>query len=294
MLISGYTRESGVRKLENQIAAITRKLARGYASSQDPDPVVSPPRVEALLGRPKVHPERIAAKDEVGVATGMYYTPMGGDIMFVEAALRPLGSGRRTKDDEVTSSNEVHTYGSVSLILTGQLGDVMRESARAALTYATTHAYRLQIPRAQVGPSEVHVHVPAGAIPKDGPSAGTTIATALVSAMSGRPVRHDLAMTGEITLTGRVLPIGGVKEKVLGAHRAGVKHVILPKRNAADLEDVPADVRSTLQFHFAETLDDVLQVALLEGPDHEQWPTPPLSMDPNPPSKPLNLVDGYA
>jgi ATP-dependent Lon protease len=293
MLISGYTRESGVRKLENQISAITRKLARGYASQQTPDPVVSPARVEALLGRPKVHPERIAAKDEVGVATGMYYTPMGGDIMFVEAALRPLGNGQRPKDDDAGSAKEVHSYGSVSLILTGQLGDVMRESARAALTYATTHAYRLQIPRSQVGPSEVHVHVPAGAIPKDGPSAGTTIATALVSAMSGRPVRRDLAMTGEITLTGRVLPIGGVKEKVLGAHRAGVRHVILPRRNAADLEDVPREVRDTLQFHFADTLDDVLRVALLDGPNSEQWPTPPLG-EITPASKPLGRVDGYA
>src|SRR5690606_31231340 len=293
LLISGDTRDSGRPKLENQISAIARKLARGYGSEQKPDRVVTPARVEALLGRPKVHPERIAAKDEVGVATGMYYTPMGGDIMFVEAALRPLGNGERPKEDEA-SSKEVHHYGSVSLILTGQLGDVMRESARAALTYATTHAYRLQIPRHQVGPTEVHVHVPAGAIPKDGPSAGTTIATALVSAMSGRPVRRDLAMTGEITLTGRVLPIGGVKEKVLGAHRAGVRHVILPKRNAADLEDVPAEVRETLQFHFAETLDDVLQAALLEGPNRDQWPTPPLGMDRNPPSKPLNLVDGYA
>jgi ATP-dependent Lon protease len=293
LLISGYTRESGVRKLENQISAITRKLARGYASQQKPDPLVSPARVEGLLGRPKVHPERIAAQDEVGVATGMYYTPMGGDIMFVEAALRPLGSGQRVKDDEASDAKEVQTYGSVSLILTGQLGDVMRESARAALTYATTHAYRLQIPRNQVGPSEVHVHVPAGAIPKDGPSAGTTIATALVSAMSGRPVRRDLAMTGEITLTGRVLPIGGVKEKVLGAHRAGVRHVVLPRRNAADLEDVPREVRDTLQFHFADTLDDVLRVALLDGPHSEQWPTPPLG-ERSPASKPLGLVDGYA
>ena len=293
MLISGYTRESGVRKLENQISAITRKLARGYASQQGPDPVVSPARVEGLLGRPKVHPERIAPNDEVGVATGMYYTPMGGDIMFVEAALRPLGSGQRVKEDEAINGKEVHGYGSVSLILTGQLGDVMRESARAALTYATTHAYRLQIPRNQVGPSEVHVHVPAGAIPKDGPSAGTTIATALVSAMSGRPVRRDLAMTGEITLTGRVLPIGGVKEKVLGAHRAGVRHVVLPRRNAADLEDVPSEVRDTLQFHFADTLDDVLRVALLDGPNSEQWPTPPL-VERGPASKPLGLVDGYA
>jgi ATP-dependent Lon protease len=295
-LISGYTRESGVRKLENQIAAITRKLARGYASEQQLDSLITVPRVEALLGRPKVHPERIAAQDEVGMATGMYYTPMGGDIMFVEAALRHLGSSYRPKDDG-SGEKDVQSYGSVSLILTGQLGDVMRESARAALTYATTHAYRLQIPRSQVGASEVHVHVPAGAIPKDGPSAGTTIATALVSAMSGRPVRRDLAMTGEITLTGRVLPIGGVKEKVLGAHRAGVSQIILPKRNAADLEDVPQEVRDTLTFHFAETLDDVFRVALLDNSASEQWPSPSvpaLSLNRSTGSQPLNGVDGYA
>jgi ATP-dependent Lon protease len=169
----------------------------------------------------------------------------------------------------------------------------MRESARAALTYATSHAYRLHIPRRQTGPSEVHVHVPAGAIPKDGPSAGTTIATALVSAMSGRPVRREVAMTGEITLTGRVLPIGGVKEKVLGAHRAGVKIVILPKRNAADLEDVPSEVRETLQFHFAETLDDVFRVALLESPNSDQWQVPEVSLG-SAATEPLNRVDGYA
>jgi ATP-dependent Lon protease len=292
MLISGYTRESGVRKLENQISAISRKLARGYASDQKPDPVVSAARVEALLGRPRVHPERISEQDEVGMATGMYYTPMGGDIMFVEAALRHLGSSYRPKDEEV-GDKDAQSYGGISLILTGQLGDVMRESARAALTYAATHAYRLQIPRRQVGASEVHVHVPAGAIPKDGPSAGTTIATALISAMSGRPVRRDLAMTGEITLTGRVLPIGGVKEKVLGAHRAGVRAVILPKRNAADLEDVPREVRDSLQFYFADTLDDVLRVALLDSPNTAEWPTPPLGLERGT-SQPLNLVDGYA
>jgi ATP-dependent Lon protease len=294
MLITGYTRESGVRKLENQIAAITRKLARGYASQQKPDSVVTPARVEALLGRPKVHPERLAAVDEVGVATGMYYTPMGGDIMFVEAALRHLGSSYRGKDEEATDDASVQTFGSVSLILTGQLGDVMRESARAALTYAATHAYRLHIPRTKVGASEVHVHVPAGAIPKDGPSAGTTIATALISAMSGRPVRRDVAMTGEITLTGRVLPIGGVKEKVLGAHRAGIRHVILPQRNTADLEDVPREVRDTLTFHFAETLDDVLRVALLESPTAEQWKAPEPREHHVTTGNPLGLVDGYA
>ncbi len=295
-LISGYTRESGVRKLEHQIAAISRKLARGYATEQSPDPVVTPTRVEALLGRPRVHPERVAPDDQVGVATGMYFTPMGGDIMFVEAAVRSISSTRIPQGADGAGETEVHGWGSVSLILTGQLGDVMRESARAALTYAATHAFQLQIPRGRVGSSEVHVHVPAGAIPKDGPSAGVTIATALVSAMSGRPVRRDLAMTGEITLTGRVLPIGGVKEKVLGAHRAGVRHVILPRRNAADLDDVPREIRDTLQFHFADTLDDVFRVALLDSAASEEWeaPAPGSSGERGHLSKRRSVVEGFA
>jgi ATP-dependent Lon protease len=230
-----------VRKLENQISAITRKLARGYASEQKPDSVVTPVRVEALLGRPKVHPERIAAKDEVGIATGMYYTPMGGDIMFVEASVSP---------------------GKDNLILTGQLGDVMKESARAALTYARTHRHQLGIPEERFKDIEIHVHVPAGAVPKDGPSAGITMATALVSALSNRPVRPDVAMTGEITLSGRVLPIGGLQEKVLGAHRAGIKEIILPADNEGDLEDLPQEVKDELTFHTASELGQVLAITL--------------------------------
>ena len=152
------------------------------------------------------------------------------------------------------------------MILTGQLGDVMKESARAALTYAATHASTLQIPEDRLGSIEVHVHVPAGAIPKDGPSAGVTMSTALVSAMSGRPVRKDVAMTGEITLRGRVLPIGGVKEKVLGAHRAGITNIVLPKDNEADMEDIPEDVRSQMSFHCVATLDEVFEIALLPTP----------------------------
>ena len=151
----------------------------------------------------------------------------------------------------------------MSLILTGQLGDVMKESARAALTYAATHADSLDIAEDKLGSIEVHVHVPAGAIPKDGPSAGVTMATALVSAMSGRPARKDVAMTGEITLRGRVLPIGGLKEKVLGAHRAGITTIVLPKENEADLEDIPEEVRKVLSFHPVATLDEVLGIALV-------------------------------
>src|SRR6185312_4653075 len=232
--------------------AVARKVARRIAGGDSKviaDGKIDADEVRQLLGRPKVHPEHAAEGNEVGVATGMYYTPAGGDIMFVEAAIRRLyGFGQRSSDGEKT---QVSGWGNVSLILTGQLGDVMKESARAALTYAATHASTLQIPEDRLGSIEVHVHVPAGAIPKDGPSAGTTMATALVSAMSGRPVRKDVAMTGEITLRGRVLPIGGVKEKVLGAHRAGVRHVILPERNSADLVDVPEEVLRDLDVHLA-------------------------------------------
>jgi ATP-dependent Lon protease len=205
-----------------------------------------------------VHPERANEENEVGLATGMYYTPAGGDIMFVEAAVRTLE--RAPDADRVT---QITGLGAVSLILTGQLGDVMKESARAALTYAATHASQLDIPADRLGSVEVHIHVPAGAIPKDGPSAGVTMATALVSAMSGQPVRRDVAMTGEITLRGRVLPIGGLKEKVLGAHRAGIKTIVLPKDNEADLEDLPEDVRKALEFHPVTALDEVFEIAIV-------------------------------
>jgi ATP-dependent Lon protease len=267
MVVSNYTRESGVRQLERQIAAVARKVARRLASGDQrmiEDGKIDADEVRELLGRPRVHPERAGTENEVGVATGMYYTPAGGDIMFVEAAIRRLyGLGQRSTDAEKT---QVSGWGNVSLILTGQLGDVMKESARAALTFAATHASSLQIPDDRLGSIEVHIHVPAGAIPKDGPSAGVTMATALVSAMSGRPVRKDVAMTGEITLRGRVLPIGGVKEKVLGANRAGITNIILPKDNEADMEDIPEDVRSQLKFHCVSTLDDVFRIALLPAP----------------------------
>jgi len=263
-VISKYTREAGVRQLERQVGAVARKVARRIAAG-DPkvieDGKIDAHEVRELLGRPKVHPERAAEENEVGVATGMYYTPAGGDIMFVEAAIRRLfGYGQRSSDEDKT---QVSGWGNVSLILTGQLGDVMKESARAAMTYAATHASTLNIPEERLGSIEVHIHVPQGAIPKDGPSAGVTMSTALVSAMSGRPVRKDVAMTGEITLRGRVLPIGGVKEKVLGAHRAGISTIILPKDNEADMEDIPEDVRKQLTFHCVATLDEVFALALV-------------------------------
>ena len=270
-VVSNYTRESGVRQLERQIGAVARKLARKIASSETVEHVVDAEGVRELLGRPRVHPEHALPENEVGIATGMYYTPMGGDIMFVEASIRRYYGAR-----EADSTTQVGPGGPVSLILTGQLGDVMKESARAAFTYATNNAANLGIPRDRLGAIEAHIHVPAGAIPKDGPSAGIAIATALVSEMADRPVRQDVAMTGEITLRGRVLPIGGLKEKVLGAHRAGIKTIIIPKGNEADIEDVPEDVRKTLSFHPVETLNEVLKIALVPAEPGEQ--APPLEM----------------
>jgi ATP-dependent Lon protease len=260
-LVSKYTRESGVRQLEREIGAISRKVARRIAAGEEKviidDGVIDADEVRALLGRPKVRPEKANEAHEVGIATGMYYTPMGGDIMFVEASVRPLTQTQAT-------AGENQGGAPVALILTGQLGDVMKESARAAFTYVTKNAERLGIPKTKLGSVETHIHVPAGAIPKDGPSAGVAIATALASELSGRPVRKDLAMTGEITLRGRVLPIGGVKEKVLGALRAGVTTVLLPKENEADLEDVPEEAKNKLNFHSVETLEEVLKLALVE------------------------------
>jgi len=240
-LITGYTREAGVRQLERELGKLARKAARQIAGGETEKVEVEADDVLTLLGRPRVHPERAAKSDAVGVATGMYYTPMGGDIMFVEASA---------------------SKGKEGLILTGQLGDVMKESARAALTYARTHHDQLGIPEDRLTDMEIHIHVPAGAIPKDGPSAGITMATALVSALSGRPVRYDVAMTGELTLTGRVLPIGGVKEKVLGAYRAGIQEILLPVDNEADLDDLPTEVRERLTFHTVSDLGEVLALAL--------------------------------
>ncbi len=239
-VVTGYTRESGVRQLEREIGRLARKVARKIAAGETEHVRLDRGMVDDLLGRPKVHPEKAGRDDQVGVATGMYYTPTGGDIMFVEA------STMRGKGE---------------LVLTGQLGDVMKESARAAWTYARSHAAALQIPD-EMFERDIHVHVPAGAIPKDGPSAGVTMASAIVSAMSGRPVRPDVAMTGEITLRGRVMPIGGVKEKVLGAERAGITTIILPKENEPDLEDLPKEVRDKLQVHLVHELGEVLAFTL--------------------------------
>ena len=240
-VVQKYTREAGVRQLERELGKLARKVARKIAAAETDGLEITPRVAEELLGRPRVHPERRAAHDAVGVATGMFYTPMGGDIMFVEASVMPGEGG---------------------LVLTGQLGDVMKESARAALSYAKSNYSTLRIDEDALDKREIHIHVPAGAVPKDGPSAGITMATALISAISGRKVRADLAMTGELTLTGRVLPIGGVKEKVLGAVRAGVQEIIIPHDNEAHLEDLPDAVRSQLTVHLVEDLDRVVELAV--------------------------------
>ncbi len=254
-VVQSYTRESGVRQLEREVGRFARKVARQIAGGKIEKIEAGKDDVRELLGRPRVHPERIADEDTVGVATGMFYTPMGGDIMFVEASIMP-GEG----DGGFT--------------LTGQLGDVMKESGRAALSFAKAHWKQLGIEEDSLRGRDVHIHVPAGAIPKDGPSAGITMATALVSAVSGRKIRRHVSMTGELTLTGRVLPIGGLKEKVLGAVRAGITEVILPFDNEADLEDIPDEVREKTTFHLAETLDDVISTALLGGQSTAKKITP--------------------
>jgi ATP-dependent Lon protease len=240
-VIARHTREAGVRQLERELGKVARKVARQVATEAVERLSVDDKNVRDLLGRPTVHPEHAAQADQVGIATGMYYTPAGGDIMFVEVSVMS---------------------GKDNLVLTGQLGDVMKESARAALSYAKSHADELGISEEMFAGRDFHVHVPAGAIPKDGPSAGVAMATAMVSRMSGVPVRHDVAMTGEVTLSGRVLPIGGVKEKVLGACRAGITTIILPSENLPDMEDLSEDERERITVHAAGTLGDVLEVAL--------------------------------
>ena len=246
-VISSYTREAGVRQLERQIGKLCRKVAHRVATEQVVSVEVGVDDVRELLGRPKLHPEVAAAAPQIGVATGMYYTPAGGDIMFVEATTM-RGKGE--------------------LVLTGQLGDVMKESGRAAWSYARSHAAELGIDE-EAFDRDLHIHVPAGAIPKDGPSAGVTMVTALVSSLSGRPVRHDIAMTGEATLSGRVLPIGGLREKILGAVRSGITRIILPRDNEADLEDLSDEVRALLEVYPVEDLAEVIRVAI------EGVPTPP-------------------
>ncbi|APR80950.1 ATP-dependent protease La [Minicystis rosea] len=241
-VIGQYTREAGVRQLERAVASLGRKVARRIAGGEARAVrVETEADVRALLGRAHVPPPPARGPEEPGVATGMYYTQAGGDVMDVEASILP-GRGE--------------------LVLTGQLGDVMKESGRAALTYARMRARYLGVPESEMRERDFHVHVPAGAVPKDGPSAGVTMALALLSALSARPVRRDLAMTGEITLRGRVLAIGGVKEKILGAHRAGIPEVLLPRDNEGDLDEIDETVRRSMSFHLVDTLDEAIEIAL--------------------------------
>jgi ATP-dependent Lon protease len=245
-VVTEYTREAGVRQLERELGTVLRKTATRIASGRAEAPVaIDLPAVRDALGRQKVFQEAALRTAVPGVATGLSVTGTGGDVLFIEA----------------TSMK-----GKEGLVLTGQLGDVMKESARIALSYVRGHAEELGLDEDAFDAREFHVHVPAGAIPKDGPSAGITMTTALASLLSGRPIKHTVGMTGEITLQGRVLPIGGLKQKVLAAHAAGLTEVILPERNRGDLDDVPADVREAMTFHPVMSIDEVLDLALEPAP----------------------------
>ena len=242
LIVADYTREAGVRQLERELGSLLRKTATQIASVTPSAPIaVDEASVRDALGRAKFFSEAAIRTAVPGVATGLAVTGVGGDVLFVEAAAMPGKGG---------------------LVLTGQLGDVMKESARIALTYVKSHAAELGIDEHALDGKELHVHVPAGAIPKDGPSAGITLVTAIASLLTGRPVKHTIGMTGEVTLQGRVLPIGGLKQKALAAHAAGLTEVIVPERNQPDLDDVPADVRSQVRFHIVRSVDQVLALAL--------------------------------
>ncbi|GBC95288.1 Lon protease 1 [bacterium HR16] len=244
LILREYTREAGVRNLEREIASVCRKVARAVAEGQSESKKVMPEDIPTYLGARKYHYGTAEEKDEVGAATGLVVTQFGGDIVSIEVSVLPATKGQ--------------------LLLTGQLGEVMKESAQAALTYIRSRAAQLQIDPEFTRNADIHIHVPEGAVPKDGPSAGITIATALASAFTGRPVRRDVAMTGEITLRGRILPIGGVKEKVLAAHRAGIRVVILPEENRRDMDEIPQQVLNDIEFRFVRHMDEVLQIALVD------------------------------
>jgi ATP-dependent Lon protease len=240
-IISGYTREAGLRKLERAIGRVARKAALRFAEGNTEPIAVKPEDLADMLGPEPFNQEEARRELPPGVATGLAWTESGGDVLYIEGTLLPDGKG---------------------LTLTGQLGEVMQESVKAAQSYIWSHASDFDIDPKLFKHSGVHVHVPAGAIPKDGPSAGVTMATALTSLYTNLPARSDVAMTGEITLTGLVLPIGGIKEKVLAARRAGIHNVILPKANVKDLRELPEEVRKEMQFHPAERIQDVLRVAI--------------------------------
>jgi len=244
-IIRDYTREAGVRNLERQIASICRKTAKQIAAGKSGPFAIDAKKITEYLGPVRFYSEVAERTRESGVAVGLAWTPTGGDILFIEAT---------------------QMAGNKGLILTGQLGEVMRESAQAGLSYIRSHAKELGFDANYFEKKDIHVHVPAGAIPKDGPSAGVTIATALVSLISRRPVRNDFAMTGEITLRGKVLPVGGIKEKVLAARRAGLRNIILPTKNRDDLEEIPEHAKRNMKFYFADHLDEILELALAKRP----------------------------
>ncbi|MDM7922516.1 MAG: endopeptidase La, partial [Pyrinomonadaceae bacterium] len=242
LLTSRYTREAGVRQLERTVGNLARKVALKVAEGSVENVTIDASDIREYLGAPRFHPEQARQEMPAGVATGMAWTEMGGEVLFIEATLLPGGGG--------------------GLTLTGQLGEVMKESAMAARSYLWSHAVDFGIDPEKIKQNSVHLHVPAGAIPKDGPSAGVTMASALASLYTGRKVRTDTAMTGEITLSGLVFPVGGIKEKVLAAHRAGIRRIILPAQNEADLDEIPADVRGELEIFPAVRVSDVLKAAL--------------------------------
>ncbi len=243
-IIRVYTREAGVRNLEREVATVFRKIAKKIADAPKQEKfTITPPSLHEYLGPYKFTSMLAEKKDEVGMSTGLAWTEAGGDILFIEVALMP---GRGT------------------LTLTGQLGDVMKESATAAMSYVRSRWKLLGLPEKFFQKIDVHVHVPEGSVPKDGPSAGAAIASAIVSALTKIPTHRTVAMTGEITLRGRVMEIGGVKEKVIAAHRAGIRTVILPKNNKKDLEDIPKSVQTDLKFHFVEHMDEVLRHAMVK------------------------------
>ncbi len=244
-IIRSHTREAGLRNLEREIARVFRKIARSITEGESAPEQITPEMLKKYLGAPKFFSEVADRTNEAGVATGLAWTAAGGDIIFIEST---------------------RMAGQKGLTLTGSLGDVMKESAQAALSYIRSRAERIGIAADFFEKSDIHVHVPAGAIPKDGPSAGVTIAASLASLLTGRPVRNDVAMTGEITLRGKVLPVGGIKEKVLAARRAGITTVILPRRNDSDLEDIPPEVRAEMETIFVDTVDEVLKHALRDAP----------------------------
>ena len=254
-LIAGYTREAGVRNLERELAALCRSAAVEIASGKAESVTFDVAELEKRLGPSKFDQELAAREPEIGVSTGLAWTPVGGDVLFIEAREMP-GKGE--------------------LKLTGQVGDVMRESVLTALSWVRSQEDRLGIEQVRFEKNDLHVHLPAGGIRKDGPSAGVAMTTALVSLLTGKPVRHDVAMTGEITLRGKVLPVGGIKEKVLAAHRAGIKTLVLPTRNEKDLIDVPNDVRDQLDIHLVDKIDDALAVALSPAPAKPRGAQPPI------------------